>query len=335
MPTELVQIERFCGSRVFPGGFTDAKGKFTVRIGNADPGATLPDASNQGRDFRGRGIGDPNRTGGITGPTESMGVVRNPGTVDMFGCDLRACLEGYRSDAIELGRRSVFDKPDVGTIVLHPYEGVKEAFVSATNLQAPTEEKNCTCALKKNGGRRGQTSRRPGKISRGRSQPIRHTRRRGICWANLGFLSKTSRARSKRTQRLWRRTGCTCVPLIKLNVRAGQWLRTYMLSSNLQGLNPGSLNARFYTALSAFQLERHDDAEQAIRALLTDPAAAREFPLADHLKGMIHAKRGEFETAAKAYRAFLETDFLSPTAEDVKRQLNEWEVLGVVAGAAN
>ena len=106
VPSDLVQIERVCGAQTFPGGFTDSKGKFTIRVG-ADIGAQLQDADNAGTDFRGRSIRDPLTSGGLTGRTEGMSVVRNAGTVDMFGCDLRARLAGYRSDTIALGRRSV------------------------------------------------------------------------------------------------------------------------------------------------------------------------------------------------------------------------------------
>jgi tetratricopeptide (TPR) repeat protein len=337
-PPELVQIERFCGARVFPAGFTDAKGNFNVRVGSGDPGATLPDAANQGTDFRGRGIGDPTTTGGLTGRTESMSTVRNAGTIDLYGCDLRARLEGYRSDAIALGRRNIGDKPDIGTIVLHPYEGVKGALISATNLQAPSGSQKLFARAQK------ESWKAKPNLDKARKDLEKAIEAYPTYAAAWDLLGKTRLALQDEPGALEAYSKALdadgmylrpYVPLIKLNVRSGEWLRTLMLSSNLQNLNPGSLDARFYSALAAFQLERYEDAEQSITALLSDENAAREFPMAYHLQGMIYSKRGEFEVAAKAYREFVKGNPESPTAVEVARQLGEWEALGVISKASN
>lgn len=337
-PPELVQIERFCGARVFPAGFTDAKGNFNVRVGGGDPGATLPDAANQGTDFRGRGIGDPTTTGGLTGRTESMSTVRNAGTIDLYGCDLRARLEGYRSDAIALGRRNIGDKPDIGTIVLHPYEGVKGALISATNLQAPRGSQKLYARAQK------ESRKAKPNLDKARKDLEKAIEAYPTYAAAWDLLGKTRLALQDEPGALEAYSKALdadgmylrpYVPLIKLNVRSGEWLRTLMLSSNLQNLNPGSLDARFYSALAAFQLERYEDAEQSITALLSDENAAREFPMAYHLQGMIYSKRGEFEVAAKAYREFVNVNPESPTAVEVARQLGEWEALGVISKASN
>jgi len=337
-PSELVQIERFCGSRVFPAGFTDAQGNFNVRIGGADPGASLPDAANQGRGFGGKGIGDPISTGGLTGPTESGSAIKNVGTVDLYGCDIRASLEGYRSEAIALGRRNIGDKPDIGTIVLHPFEGVKGALISATNLQAPSIAQKLYERAKK------EWRKKKPNFEKARKDLVGAVEAYPAYSAAWDLLGKTrvslqdepgaieAYSKALDADGMYLRP---YVPLIKLNVRAGQWLRVFMLSSNLQNLNPGSLDAKFYSALSAFQLERYDDAEQAIVGLVSEEGAIREFPMAYHLQGMIYSKRGDFEAAAKAYREFLNADPESPTGVDVKRQLGEWEALGVIGKAAN
>ncbi len=337
-PPELVQIERFCGSRVFPAGFTDAKGNFNVRVGSGDPGATLPDAANQGTDFRGRGIGDPTTTGGITGRTEAMSTVRNAGTIDLYGCDIRARLEGYRSDAIALGRRNIGEKPDIGTIVLHPFEGVRGALISATNLQAPSIAQKLYERAKKEWRKKKPNFEKASKdlVSAVETYPAY-----SAAWDLLGKTRVSLQDEQGAIEAYSKALDADgmylrpYVPLIKLNVRSGQWLRTLMLSRNLQNLNPGSLDAKFYSALSAFQLERYDDAEEAISALLSNEGAAREFPMAYHLQGMIYSKRGEFEVAARAYREFLKTDSESPTAIEVTRQLGDWQALGVIGKASN
>lgn len=338
VPSELVQIERFCGSRVFPGGFTDAKGKFTVRIAAGDPGAVLPDASNQGTDFRGRGIGDPSASGGLTGRTESMSTLRNAGTVDMYGCDLRARLAGYRSDAIPLGRRSVFDKPEIGTLVLHPYEGIQGALVSATTLEAPAAARKLYARAQKEWRQKKPNY---AKARKDLDKAVASYPAYAAAWDLLGKTrlslqdeqgAREAYAKALEADGMYIRP---YVPLIKLTVRSGSWLRAFMLSSNFLRLNPHSLDAKFYAALSAFQLEKYGDAAQSMAALLNEDGAAREFPLVYHLKGLIHTKQGDFEKAASAYREFLETGQESPTVEEVKKQLNEWEALGVIASVSN
>ena len=135
-PPEFVTIQRVCRGQVFREGYTDSKGEFSVRLG-ADATLAMEDASTYGTNSRGTQSGDPLRSGGLTGASERFSTMRNTGTVDLFGCELQAKLDGYRSVPIMLGRRSVFEKPDVGTIVLHPLKGIKGVSVSSTSLAAP------------------------------------------------------------------------------------------------------------------------------------------------------------------------------------------------------
>ncbi len=81
------------------------------------------------------------------GRTRTAGVFANTGSsnmdslgfVDLSSCEIRAVLAGYRSSTIQLGRRSVFESPDIGTIVLRPLREseMRDATVSVTSLDAP------------------------------------------------------------------------------------------------------------------------------------------------------------------------------------------------------
>ena len=134
-PPDLVVVERVCMGQVFPEGFSEPNGRFSVRVGSNASGA-MEDASTYGTDSRGRASGDTIRVGGITGDSERFSSMKNQGTVDLIGCDLQIRLDGFRTEAIPLARRNVFDNPDLGTIVLKRIAGLTGSTVSATSMTA-------------------------------------------------------------------------------------------------------------------------------------------------------------------------------------------------------
>ena len=68
-------------------------------------------------------------------------------------------------------------------------------------------------------------------------------------------------------------------------------------------------------------------------AVLADDGITRQVPQAFHLAGLIHTKRARFDEAAAAYRQYLAAAPQAPNAGEVRSQLNEWEVLGVIKPA--
>ena len=103
-----VLIERVCTGRPRPEGYTDAKGNFSLHLGQEMD--VVADASeSQGR--------NPTSAPGTGGVRDSQLAV----------CELRAVLSGYRSETIQLGSRKYMDNPDVGIIVLRPMVAVEEA----------------------------------------------------------------------------------------------------------------------------------------------------------------------------------------------------------------
>ena len=133
---DTVAIERVCRGQVFPEGFTDQEGSFAVRLGSRADGA-MEDASTYGVDSRGRASGDTMRVGGLTGESERFSTMKGKGTVDLFGCELRARLPGHIADPVVLGRRSILDDPYIGTIVLRPLGVEGASLISSTGMEAP------------------------------------------------------------------------------------------------------------------------------------------------------------------------------------------------------
>jgi hypothetical protein len=57
---------------------------------------------------------------------------------------------------------------------------------------------------------------------------------------------------------------------------------------------------------------------------------AKEYPSTHHLMGLIHSKKGDFNSAATEFRSYLTARPTSPVSPELQRQINEWEVLGVI-----
>jgi len=113
-PPEQAAIERVCvGSREVK-GYTDSKGRFSIDLKRSN--RLVFDAS-------------------ATESEHQANSALKPGGLD--GCELRAKLQGFRSDRIPLTGRRMLDHPDVGVIVLHRLEHVEGTTVSATWAMAP------------------------------------------------------------------------------------------------------------------------------------------------------------------------------------------------------
>ncbi len=331
-PPDLVAIERICRGQTFPEGFTDQDGTFAVRLGTSALGA-MEDAGSYGTDSRGRASGDPLRIGGITGDTEQFSTMKNKGMVDLIGCDLRARLDGYRSNAIILGRRSTLDDPDVGIIVLRPIAGVKGLSVSATSMAAPPTARKLYDRARKE---LGKANGKPDKAEKDLIKALDSYPEYAAAWALLGdgrvragnepgALEAYEKARSSDPDFL-----APYPPLVKLNMRSGRWEDTAETAARYLQLNPAASEERFYLALAQQQLGELDEALATLEVLFEDERAGQAFPQARHVRGTILAERGQFAAAAKEWTLFLEAVPSSAPSDEVRRKIEEWKLLGVI-----
>src|SRR6266851_8818406 len=104
-PPDLVKIERVCNGTPRVEGRTDRKGRFSFELGRS---LEFQDASSNGQD--GFGIGG----GGFGAPRgPGFGSSSSIRERDLFGCELRASLPGYRSDSVTLANIHYMDNPDI------------------------------------------------------------------------------------------------------------------------------------------------------------------------------------------------------------------------------
>ena len=119
-PPERVAIESFCSiSDTRKEGYTDAAGRFNLQLGLDQAIVAEPRASDSGG-----GQGNP--------------LLQGRSTPHLFwNCELRASLSGYISTTVTLAGHHSSDSPDVGYIVLRPFQKTDGLSVSATTALAP------------------------------------------------------------------------------------------------------------------------------------------------------------------------------------------------------
>ena len=148
--TERAKIERVCNGSPRLETYTDKKGRFSFEVGRS---LEMQDASS-GSAING-GAGSP--FGGARNTSGASSRMGGSAERELWGCELRAALPGFRSDVVSLTNIHYMDNPDVGTIILHRLGNVDGLTISVTSALAPKEARK---SLRK--GCRGCLQTQPG-----------------------------------------------------------------------------------------------------------------------------------------------------------------------------
>jgi tetratricopeptide (TPR) repeat protein len=334
-PADPVAIERDCWGQRRPETYTDSKGRFSFQLGDkhslAFADASTSPASDD--DFAGSGIG----SGGFGSTQASPGAPRVSafGRVDLTGCELKAVLPGYRSDAVQLNQRSIFDKPDIGVIILHRIAKGQGISVSATSLAAPKQARKAYEKALKELRKRDAKSRKPKKAIKELEKAVAEYPEYAAAWTLLGrtrlAVNDTEGAREAfdKATKADPKYLSPYIPLLRMELNEERWAEVNLVSERLLSLNPHMTQVQYYRAVAAFNLGKMDLAEHLVLGIQSGEGSER-FPGTHRLLGLIHARQGNFPLAATAYRDFLAAQPMGPTAKDLRRQLTEWEALGVI-----
>ena len=254
------------------------------------------------------------------------------GIVNLNGCYVRAELPGYGSTQIELGMHSIFDNPDVGEVLLTPLEGVTGAAVSAKSLHAP--KKAQTAFVK---ARAENLKEKPNlkKMERSLQSAVGQFAEYAEAWDLLGRtqlgLGKPDEARASFERAIAADPLFTrpYTQLASLLAQSGDLEETVAVGLKALELNPHDNDARFYVTVAQLRLGRNEDAVASARQLIA--RGAGEYPQAYQLIAAGLANLGKYPEAARYYQSFLRADPDATAADDIRRQLTEWEQLGIVA----
>ena len=335
IPPEPVTIERICNGVNTPEDYTDTKGRFSFEVGG-DPTLAMSDASVAGGGFGGAGGGrfpgsgiggfGAGGGGGLSGP--DIGV-------DLSGCEIRGVLSGFRSESIQLGRRRPMENPDIGRIVLTPLDGFRGKIVSATTLQAPKKakasyDKAFREMVKKNSD--------PEKAIKELDKAVALYPQFAAAWAVMGdakLKMNNENGAIKAYEKAVEADPDYFRPyegLIRLGMKQQNWELVDKYSDKALAMNPNQTSMRYASALASFSTGDVDSATMTAKAIIGSPDAAM-FPQAHQMLGMIYANKGQFVQASGEFRNYLTISPNSPSAAQIKKQLNEWEVLGVIEPA--
>jgi tetratricopeptide (TPR) repeat protein len=324
-PPEPATIEMVCNGLVRPQAYTDSKGRFSFQLGQQ--GNVMMDAS-----VSSAASTVPGRDSGFGGfPTGTTGM----GVADLMGCELRAQLSGFRSEAVMLNRRSMFDNPDVGTIILRRLANVQGTAISFTTLNAPKEAKK---SFEKGQKTLQQKNPKHAEAAKELEKAVQIYPEFAAAWYLLGecrlAMKNETGAREAFEKSLAADAKYTnpYLQLALLDLRASRWKEAAEITGRLSQLNPYLPQAYYFNAIANFNLGRMDLAEKSVRSSM-DRAEGGRFPRAHHLLGAILARQGNYASAADEFRQYLKLAPNAAEADQLRRQLSEWEGLGVIQKA--
>ena len=333
-PGEPVTIERVCWGHRRPETYTDSKGRFSFQLGDKHSLAFADASTSPASDdaFGGAGF---NSGGFDSRASPGAPAVNAFGRVDLSGCELRAVLPGYRSESVQLNQRSIFDRPDVGVIILHRIAKGQGISVSATSLAAPKQAKKAYEKALKELRKKDATSRKLKKAIKELEKAVAEYPEYAAAWTLLGrtrlAVNDTEGAREAfdRATKADPKYLSPYIPLLRMELKEERWAEVNLVSERLLSLNPHMTEVQFYRAVAAFNLGKMDLAED-LALDIQSGERGKKFSGTRRLLGMIHARQGNFPLAATAYRDFLAVQPMGPIAKDLRRQLTEWEALGVI-----
>jgi tetratricopeptide (TPR) repeat protein len=312
-------------------GYTDAKGNFSFDMNHAE--TSFQDASNPGTfgtnsdpTSTRASLDDPMSSMRTT--SSSMGSLGGGNSAALMGCELRAELAGYRSNAIQLAQRRSMDDPDVGTIFLHRMGKDEGGMVSMTSLSAPKDAKKSfekgLDALKKKKTEDAQKD---------FEKAVAEYPKYADAWYQLGMLQLNAKdiaaARNSFGQAISAdpKLATPYVQLAILDARDGKWKETAEDTGKAIRLDPVDFPAAFYfDAVANYNLQNFEAAEKSARQLQRLDTQHR-YPVADRILASVLAERKDYPGAAEQMRAYLKIAGTAKDADEVRGQLRQLEKL--------
>ena len=277
-PDDAIVVEFACRGSVRSSVAADAKGRFSIPL--SSPG---------GQAAASRGIS---------------------GTISaeyLDGCQLHAVLAGYRSDAIDLGKRTTGDNPDVGTIVLHRDAHVEGTLLSTTTAGAP---KDALKALAK--GRDAIRDKKYDAAQEELKKAVRLYPKYAAAWFELGRLNETqgNNTEARKTYQDALAADPKYVrPLERLMMLAGVEGKSdevATLSSRLIALDPSGFPIAYLSsAIANLNLGNPDAGEKSALELVRLDTEHR-FPKGEQILGLVLAQKQKWAESAVHLRRFLE-----------------------------
>lgn len=314
-PPGLAQIELVCSGQVQPQKFTKEDGSFSFAAGGDSAGSISARSSS-------------------SSAVGSSGADRSH--VNMSDCQVRASLGGYSSSAIQLGRRSVFESPDIGTIILTPLgEGgqpQRDPLVSISDSQAPSKAVKSFEKAKEELFKEKPNAEKAVKEA---EKAVKEYPEYSSAWYLMGeakvMMNDAPGAREALQKAIETDPGFATpyVTLALLELRQSNSEAAAKASDQAIELVPTHAEACYYNGMAYANLGDLEKARSSLEVVAESPHANR-FPQTFYLLGTIIARSGDLEGSIPHYNRFLELAPDSNMAQPVRDQIADWKANGYI-----
>jgi Tfp pilus assembly protein PilF len=244
----------------------------------------------------------------------------------LTGCELRATLDGFRSNTVNLEGSTNLGQLDVGTIVLYPLAKVSGTLVSVTSLRAPKEARK---ALER--AAKWLKKKDLEKAEKELNKAVLAYPEYAEAWFALGELHERAR-RIQNARDAYQRALASdskyVKPYIALARLAGSeqhWKEVAEITDLAITLDPVDFSEAFYlNALAYYRLNNLDAAERSARKVLRlDPL--HRLPATHLILAEILEQKQDFAGSIEQLRFYLQIQPDTPSADRVRARIRRLE----------
>jgi Flp pilus assembly protein TadD len=327
--TEPLLVEFLCDGTVRRQTYLDPKGNFTIDVGVKQERSWMDaGASGQEENVWGRQTNTPWNSASTVEAAGTAGL----GIVNFDGCEIRAHPSAdYSSNTIVLSTRSVFDRPEVGTIVLRRASPGSGSTVSLDSLAVPEQAREAF----------ESAQRELAKTQANGKEALKELERAvelypefTAAWYLMGLtrvgLNDHNGAR-KAFLRAIETNGDYLSPyleLARMELSLERWKETCEATEPLLKVNPRHPEGRYFDGMANFALQRYEKAEESFR-FLRENGHTEQYSQTPFYLGMVYGQLGKFDAAAGELRYYLENTPEQNMPQDLRalilQQLAIWE----------
>jgi tetratricopeptide (TPR) repeat protein len=320
IPRDLI-VERVCNGRVTQQVHATPRGDFTMQMGSMFD--NFMDAS--------AGSGkDPNSQFGLNSRNQQnnnaqMGISRR----ELFSCDLRASVSGFRSAAVSLFEfQPTSGSINVGSILVQRGEKMEGVTVSATLYTAPKDARKAY--------EKGLEAEKNNKFEDARKyfeRAVETYPQHANAWFHLGTMLQKDSQNDAALNAYTKATTADSKflpPYLALTSLAGaaeNWTEVLSLTNHILEGDPLNYpSAYFYSSFANYKLKKFDDAEKtALRAVRLD--VQNRIPQLHLLLAEIYSHKSDYANAVSEMQTYLKVAPNAKNADQVKEQIARYEKL--------
>ena len=310
---ESVSLELTCGMKPLQVIHTELGGYFTFNLGSGSQGNLDFSASNDNPLISSSASRDSSSRGGISS--------------SLTGCEIRSSVPGYHPLSYTIRDITEMNRVEIGTLHLRRIAGSAGSAISTTSLLVPKEAlKEYEKALKE------IQNNKPESALPHLQKAVALYDKYAAAWNELGrifLMSKdTDKARDAFAKAI-ADDGEYIPPYLNLatiQMQSRDYENAHKTATKLLELDSTIAFASFIQAVSAFNLQRVEEAEKSARE--AERAAEGKLPQVHALLAQIFIQKQDYVRASAEMRSYLKESPTGPFADQMKKNLEEIQKSG-------